>query len=39
MGSTTTQMEITVQRALLNVATTVATLQHDGERLGYVLVF
>jgi two-component system nitrogen regulation sensor histidine kinase NtrY len=39
MGSTTTQMEISVQRALLNVATTVATLQHDGERLGYVLVF
>jgi two-component system nitrogen regulation sensor histidine kinase NtrY len=39
MGSTTTQMEITVQRATLNVATTVATLQHDGERLGYVLVF
>jgi two-component system nitrogen regulation sensor histidine kinase NtrY len=39
MGSTTTQMEISVQHALLNVATTVATLQHDGERLGYVLVF
>ncbi len=39
MGSTTTQMEITVQRSKLNVATTVATLQHDGERLGYVLVF
>ncbi|MGH9512315.1 MAG: sensor histidine kinase [Terriglobales bacterium] len=39
MGNTTTQMEITVQRAKLNVATTVATLQHDGERLGYVLVF
>ncbi len=39
MGSTTTQMEITVQRATLNVAATVATLQHDGERLGYVLVF
>ncbi len=39
MGSTTTQMEIIVQRAKLNVATTVATLQHDDERLGYVLVF
>lgn len=39
MGTTTTQMEITVQRAKLNVATTVATLQHEGERLGYVLVF
>jgi len=39
MGSTTTQMEITVQRAKLNVAATVATLHHDGERLGYVLVF
>ncbi len=39
MGSTTTQMEITVQRAKLNVATTVATLQHGDKRLGYVLVF
>ncbi|MGH9528574.1 MAG: ATP-binding protein, partial [Terriglobales bacterium] len=39
MGSTTTQMEIMVQRAKLNVAATVATLQHDGKRLGYVLVF
>jgi hypothetical protein len=39
MGSTTTQMEILIQRSTLNVATTVATLQHDGRRLGYVLVF
>jgi len=39
MGTTTTQMEMAVQRATLNVAVTVATLQHDGQRLGYVLVF
>ncbi|GAC1429245.1 MAG: ATP-binding protein [Terriglobales bacterium] len=39
MGTTTTQMEIIVQRAPLNVATTVATLQHGEKRLGYVLVF
>jgi len=39
MGTTTTQMEMVVQRAALNVAVTVATLKHDGQRLGYVLVF
>jgi hypothetical protein len=39
MGTTTTQMEIDVQRSKLNVATTVATLHHEGRRLGYVLVF
>jgi len=39
MGTTTTQMEITVSRAKLNVAVTVATLQHGGQDLGYVLVF
>ncbi|MCU1298436.1 MAG: multi-sensor signal transduction histidine kinase [Acidobacteriaceae bacterium] len=39
MGTTTTQMEIDVQRSRLNVATTVATLHHEEERLGYVLVF
>jgi two-component system nitrogen regulation sensor histidine kinase NtrY len=39
MGTTTTQMEMVVQRATLNVAVTVATLKHDGRGLGYVLVF
>jgi PAS domain S-box-containing protein len=39
MGTTTTQMEMMVQRATVNVAVTVATLRHDGQGLGYVLVF
>ena len=39
MGSTTTQMEIFLPRTKLNVALTVATLEHAGERRGYVLVF
>jgi hypothetical protein len=39
MGSTTTQMELTAQRSQLNVAVTVATTQHNAQRLGYVLVF
>jgi hypothetical protein len=39
MGSTTTQMEFSIQRAHLNAAVTVATLQHNAQRLGYVLVF
>ncbi len=39
MGTTTTQMEFAVQRVELNVAVTVATLQHRDRRLGYVLVF
>lgn len=39
MGTTTTQMEFSVQRAPLNVAVTVATLQHNAQRLGYVIVF
>jgi hypothetical protein len=39
MGTTTTQMEMVVQRTALNVAVTVATLKHDGQSLGYVLVF
>jgi PAS domain S-box-containing protein len=39
MGTTTTQMEMDVQRSKLNVAATVATLHHEGRRLGYVLVF
>jgi hypothetical protein len=39
MGTTTTQMEMVVQRATVNVAVTVATLKHGGQGLGYVLVF
>ncbi len=39
MGTTTTQMEFSVQRSHLNVAVTVATLQHNTQRLGYVIVF
>src|SRR5437879_11502346 len=39
MGMTTTQMEITLQRSKFNVAVTVATLQHAGKELGYVVVF
>lgn len=39
MGTTTTQLEFAIQRARLNVAVTVATLEHDGQRMGYVLVF
>ena len=39
MGTTTTQMEMVVQRATVNVAVTVAPLKHDGQGLGYVLVF
>ena len=39
MGTTTTQMEFAIQRSQLNVAVTVATLEHQRERIGYVLVF
>src|SRR6266851_203682 len=39
MGTTTTQMRFVLHRAQLNVAATVATLQHQTQRLGYVLVF
>lgn len=39
MGTTTMQMEFATQRAQLNVAITVATLEHKGQRIGYVLVF
>jgi two-component system, NtrC family, nitrogen regulation sensor histidine kinase NtrY len=39
MGTTTTQMEFAIQRSQLNVAVTVATLEHQDERIGYVLVF
>jgi hypothetical protein len=39
MGTTTTQMEMVAPHAMLNVAVTVATLQHNQRRLGYVIVF
>ncbi len=39
MGMTTSQMEMPLQRTSLNVAVTVSTLLHQGERSGYVLVF
>jgi len=39
MGTTTTQMEIGLPHEQLNVAATVATLQHRGHGVGYVLVF
>jgi len=39
MGSTTTQMEVTLPHDRLNVAVTIATLGNEGQRLGYVLVF
>src|SRR5204863_7457236 len=39
MSTTTTQLEMVLQPTKLNVAVTVATLQHDGQSLGYVLDF
>jgi PAS domain S-box-containing protein len=39
MGMTTSQMEMQLPRTALNVAVTVATLRHQGERSGYVVVF
>jgi two-component system nitrogen regulation sensor histidine kinase NtrY len=39
MGTSTSQMETQLQRATLNVAVTVATLRHQGEGSGYVVVF
>ncbi len=39
MGSAVSQMEISTPRAQLNVAVTVAALQHGRQRLGYVIVF
>jgi two-component system, NtrC family, nitrogen regulation sensor histidine kinase NtrY len=39
MGITTSQMEMQLPHGLLNVAVTVATLRHHGERSGYVVVF
>ena len=39
MGMTTSQMEMPLQRTSLNVAVTVATLRHQDEGSGYVIVF
>ncbi len=39
MGMTTSQMEMQLPRTSLNVAVTVATLRHQAERSGYVIVF
>lgn len=39
MGSTTSQMEIATPRGRIHVALTVASLQHRGQRQGYVVVF
>ena len=39
MGTTSSQIEVGLQMATMNFAITVASLQHDEQRLGYVLVF
>jgi len=39
MGTSAGQLEIATARGRLNVALTVASLQNDRQRLGYVLVF
>ena len=39
MGITTSQMELALPRTQLNAAVTVAPLQHEEARLGYVLIF
>jgi two-component system nitrogen regulation sensor histidine kinase NtrY len=39
MGTTTTQLEVALHPSPFNAAVTVATLQHGGQGLGYVLVF
>jgi len=39
MGMTTSQMEMQLPHGTVNVALTVATLRHHGERSGYVVVF
>src|SRR6202049_2445263 len=39
LGMATSQMEMPLPRSSLNVAITVATLRHQGERSGYVIVF
>ncbi len=39
LGTTTTQLEMAVRHATVNVAITVATLKQDAQGMGYVLVF
>ncbi|HEY7618050.1 MAG TPA: HAMP domain-containing protein, partial [Terriglobales bacterium] len=39
MGTTTTQLEISLPHDQLNVAVTVAALRHESQKLGYVVVF
>jgi len=39
MGMTTSHTELTLHRTKVNAALTVATLKHEEERLGYVLIF
>jgi hypothetical protein len=39
MASVTSQMEVLVHRDQLNLAVTAASLEHGGQRLGYVIVF
>ncbi len=39
MGSTTSQMDFAIPRGRISVAVTIASLQHRGERQGYVVVF
>ncbi|MGZ4815712.1 MAG: ATP-binding protein [Terriglobales bacterium] len=39
MGSTTSQLEATIGGRTFNLAATVASLKHDNQRLGYVVVF
>jgi len=39
MGMTTSQMEMQLPHGTVNVALTVATLRHHGDRSGYVVVF
>jgi two-component system nitrogen regulation sensor histidine kinase NtrY len=39
MGMTTSQLEVNFGRSRLNVAVTVARLEHQHERMGYVLIF
>lgn len=39
MGSTTSQLDVTVNGRSLTMAVTVASLKHEAQRLGYVVVF
>jgi hypothetical protein len=39
MRTTTSQMEVTTNGSVRTLAVTAASLQHDGERQGYVVVF